>query len=74
MRPADEAAGFVPTGEMVADLRARCGCSVAEFADLIQVTPPTMRRWASTPGPLNLHATPGEALRALWLESRKHQG
>ena len=71
---ADEAAGFVPAGEMVADLREQCGCSVAEFADLIQVTATTVRRWETTPGPLNLHAAPWEALRALYLESRKHQG
>ena len=72
--PADEAAGFVPTGEMVADLRAQCGCPVAEFADLIQVTPTTVRRWESTAGHLNLHAAPWEALRALYLESRQQQG
>ena len=71
---ANEAAGFVPTGEMVADLREQCGCSVAEFADLLQVTPTTVRRWESTPGPLNLHAAPWEALRALCLESRQHPG
>ena len=69
-----EPAGFVPTGEMVADLRALCGCPVAEFADLIQVTPTTVRRWESTAGPLNLHAAPWEALRALYLESRQPQG
>ncbi|MCY4027711.1 MAG: helix-turn-helix transcriptional regulator, partial [Acidobacteria bacterium] len=67
-------AGFVPTGAMVADLRERCGCSVAEFADLIQVTPTTVRRWETTPGRLNLHAFPREALRALYRESRAHQG
>ena len=71
---AGEAAGFVPTGAMVADLRERCGCSVAEFADLIQVTPTTVRRWETTPGRLNLHAFPREALRALYRESRAHQG
>ena len=69
---ANEAAGFAPTGEMVGDLREQCGCSVAEFADLLQVTPTTVRRWESTPGPLNLHAAPWEALRALCLESRQH--
>ncbi len=71
---AGEAAGFVPTGAMVADLREQCGCSVAEFADLIQVTPATVRRWETTPGRLNLHAFPQEALRALYRESRAHQG
>ena len=69
-----EGAGFVPTGAMVAGLRERCGCSVAEFADLIQVTPTTVRRWETTPGRLNLHAFPREALRALYRESRAHQG
>lgn len=44
LRGVVEAAGFVPTGEMVADC-ARCGCPVAEFADLIQVTSTTVRRW-----------------------------
>ena len=71
---AGEAAGFVPTGDMVADLREQCGCSVAEFADLIQVTPTTVRRWETTPGRLHLHAFPREALRALYRESRAHQG
>ena len=71
---AGEAAGFVLTGDMVADLRKQCGCSVAEFADLIQVTPTTVRRWETTPGRLNLHAFPREALRALYQESRAHQG
>ena len=69
-----EAAGFVPTGAMVADLRERCGCTVTEFAELIQVTPTTVRRWETTPGRLNLHAFPREALRALYRESRGHQG
>ena len=70
---ADEAAGFVPTGAMVADLREQCGCSVAEFADLIQVTETTVRRWEATPGPLNPQARTWEALLALYLESRKYQ-
>ena len=50
-----EVAGFVPTGEMVADLREQCECSVAEFAELIQVTPTTVRRWEAAPGAVNLH-------------------
>ena len=70
---AGEAAGFVPTGAMVTDLRERCGCSVAEFADLIQVTPTTCAA-GKPPGRLNLHAFPREALRALYRESRAHQG
>ncbi len=71
---ADEAGGFAPTGELVADLRAQCGCPVAEFAALIQVTPTTVRRWEATRGALNLHAAPWEALRSLYQESRAHQG
>ncbi len=67
-------AGFVPTGEMVADLREQCGSSVAEFAELIQVTPTTVRRWEATPGALNLHSAPWEASRALYRESREHRG
>ena len=72
--PADAAVGFVPTGEMVAGLRERCGCSVAEFADLIQVTPTTVRRWEARRGRLDLHVAPWEALRALHREIRAHQG
>ena len=68
----DRAAGFRPTGELVASLREQCGCSVGEFADLIQVTATTVRRWETTSGPLNLHARPGEALLALHLEIEKH--
>jgi hypothetical protein len=67
-------AGFLPTGEMVAGLREQCGCSVAEFADLIQVTPTTVRRWEASRGHLNLHAAPWEALQALYREIRAHQG
>jgi len=58
---------------MVAALREQCGCSVAEFADLIQVTETTVRRWEATRGPLNLRARPWEALLALYQESRKYQ-
>ena len=70
----DPATGFQLTGELVVNLREQCGCSVAEFADLLQVTPTTVRRWETTPGPLNVHARPWEALRALHLEIEKHSG
>lgn len=63
---------FEPTGELVANLREQCGCSVAEFAHLLQVTPTTVRRWETTPGPLKLHARPWEALLALHVEVEKH--
>ena len=68
---ADEVS-FEPTGELVAELREQCGCSVAEFADLLQVTPTSVRRWENSAGPLNLHARPWEALLALFLEIQKH--
>lgn len=74
--PADNGAGadeFLPTGELIVRLRELCGCSVAEFADLIQVTATTVRRWETTSGPLNLHARPWEALLALHLEIEKHE-
>ena len=70
----NEEVSFEPTGELVAELRERCGCSIAEFADLLQVTPTTVRRWENTTGALNLHARPWEALLALFLEIEKHHG
>ncbi len=70
---ADEVS-FEPTGELVAELREQCGCSIAEFADLLQVTPTSVRRWENTAGQLNLHARPWEALLALFLEAQKHRG
>ncbi len=73
-RAADDALVFEPTGELVADLRAQCGCSVAEFADLLQVTPTSVRRWESLSGSLNLHARPRDALLALFVEIEKHRG
>ena len=66
--------GFQPTGELVVSLRELCGCSIAEFADLIQVTATTVRRWETTSGPLNLHARPWEALLALHQEIERHAG
>lgn len=74
VRAADDTLVFEPTGELVADLREQCGCSVAEFADLLQVTPTSVRRWESLSGSLNLHARPREALLALFVEIEKHRG
>lgn len=71
-REGDGTTGFQPTGELIASLRDRCGCSVAEFADLIQVTATTVRRWETTSGPLSLHARPWEALLALHMEIERH--
>ena len=65
------AAGFRPTGAMVAGLRELCGFSVAEFAALLQVSTTTMRRWESAGGPLDLHARSREALMALGEEIEK---
>lgn len=77
-RPADhlpeDAAEFQPSGELVAGLREQCGCSIAEFAELLGVTPTTVRRWEAASGPLNLHARPWEALLALRREIEKHVG
>lgn len=73
VRAADDALVFEPTGELVAELREQCGCSVAEFADLLQVTPTSVRRWESLSGSLNLHARPREALLALYVEIEKHR-
>ena len=70
----DGTAGFQPTGELVLRLREQCGCSIAEFADLIQVTATTVRRWETTSGPLNLHSRPWEALLALHREIERHAG
>lgn len=73
VRAADDVLVFEPTGELVAELREQCGCSVAEFADLLQVTPTSVRRWESLSGSLNLHARPREALLALYVEIEKHR-
>ena len=59
------ASGFRPTGALIARLRERGGFSVAEFADLLQVSAATVRRWEAAPGPLGLHARSQEALTAL---------
>ena len=61
------ASGFRPTGALIAGLRERGGFSVAEFADLLQVSAATVRRWEAAPGPLGLHARSQEALTALRL-------
>ena len=64
----DPATRLRPTGELIARLRERCGFSVAEFAALLRVSGTTVRRWETTPGPLDLHTRPREALTALRLE------
>ena len=59
------ASGFRPTAALIARLRERGGFSVAEFADLLQVSAATVRRWEAAPGPIGLHARSQEALTAL---------
>ena len=58
-----------PTGEWVARLRGRSGLSVARFAGELGVSAVTVYRWEATPGPLNLHARPLNALLALYRHS-----
>ena len=58
-----------PTGSQIAELRAWCGFSVAEFAGLLRVSAATVRRWESAPGPLALRARTREALTALRRET-----
>ena len=62
---------FRPTGALIAELRKRCGFSVAEFAELLQVSGTTVRRWEAASGPLDLHARSREALMVLRLEIEK---
>lgn len=64
---------FRPTGALIAKLRKRCGFSVAEFAELLQVSGTTVRRWEGASGPLDLHARSREALTVLRLEIEKRQ-
>ena len=63
--PGRSASAGRPTGPLVASLRARTGFTVAELADLLRVSPSTVRRWETTPGPLRLHPPQREALLVL---------
>ena len=60
-----------PTGKWVARLRRRSRLSVAQFAGELGVSAVTVYRWEATPGPLNLHARPLNALVALYRHSGK---
>ena len=60
-----------PTGKWVARLRRRSGLSVARFAERLGVSVVTVYRWEATPGPLNLHARPLNALTAFHLQVGK---
>ena len=63
-----------PTGKWVARLRRWSGLSVARFAGQLGVSPVTVYRWEATPGPLNLHSRPLNALMALYRQSAKSGG
>ena len=63
--PDRSASAWRPTGPLVARLRERTGFTVAELAELLHVSPSTVRRWEITPGPLRLLPPQREALRVL---------
>ena len=63
-----------PTGKWVARLRRRCGLSVAQFAARLGVSVVTVYRWEATPGRLNLHTRPLNALTVLYRRSGKAAG
>ncbi|MCX5759114.1 MAG: hypothetical protein NTU83_11515 [Candidatus Hydrogenedentes bacterium] len=50
-----------PTGAAIVHLRKQAGLSVADFADSLGVSVPSVR-WENTPGPLRLYARPLAAL------------
>ena len=60
-----------PTGQWVVRLRRRSGLSVARFAALLGVSAVTVYRWEATPGLLNLHARPLNALMAFHRQAGK---
>ena len=60
-----------PTGKWVARLRRRSGLSVAGFAARLGVSAVTVYRWEATPGLLNLHARPLNALMAFHRQAGK---
>ena len=63
--PGRSASAGRPTGPLVASLRERTGFTVAELAGLLRVSPATVRRWETTPGPLRLRPPQREALLVL---------
>ena len=60
-----------PTGQWVVRLRRRSGLSVARFAAQLGVSAVTVYRWEATPGLLNLHARPLNALMAFHRQAGK---
>ena len=75
---AGQAGGASPrlrlAGAQIAGLRERCGFSVAEFAELLQVSGATVRRWEAAPRPLDLRARSRQALEVLLAEIEKRSG
>ena len=61
------------TGAQIAGLRKRCGFSAAEFAELLQVSEATVRRWEAAPRPLDLRARSRQALEVLLAEIEKRE-
>ena len=59
------ASGFHPTGDLIRQLRRTGGFSVAEFAELLQVSAATVRRWEAASGALTLRSGPRDALQTL---------
>ena len=60
-----EASGFHPTGDLIRRLRRTSGFSVTEFAELLQVSTATVRRWEGASGSLTLRSGPRDALQTL---------
>jgi len=61
---------FEPTGEAVTALRERMGLSVSEFAETVGVTPATVQRWESIPGPLRMWGPKRKALEGIYEATR----
>lgn len=61
---------FEPTGEAVAALRERMGLSVSAFAEAVGVTPATVQRWESVPGPLRMWGPKRKALEGIYEATR----
>jgi len=72
--PRQPAAKIRPTGRSVARLRRKLKCSVAEFAELLGVTPPTIYRWEATSGRLTLNTRTYNALAAAHERARRRTG
>jgi uncharacterized Zn finger protein len=58
-----------PTGDAIVRLRKLTGLSVAEFAQTLGVSVPSVQRWENTPGTLRLYARPLAALAKMQKET-----